>query len=55
MCKHRWRRGFYGWWPDLWLADRESSEHTLRLATAVAALAVSKAMWVLPIVRSWPQ
>jgi 1-phosphofructokinase len=36
------------------LLMRESSEHTLRLATAVAALA-SQAMSVLPIVPSWPR
>ncbi len=33
--KHRWRRGFYGWCLIYGLLMRESSEHTLRLATVL--------------------
>ena len=37
------------------LLMRESSEHTLRLATAVAAWPLARATLALPIVPSWPQ
>ncbi len=36
------------------LLMRESSEHTLRLATAVAALAVSQGVMGITVVLSWP-
>lgn len=37
------------------LLMRESSEHTLRLAMSSLRWQSVRAMWVLPIVLSWPQ